>query len=470
MKYIVFIILGALLICSCEDLLIEKPQAIAVETFYNTAGEIEAGVAAIYTPIRNTYKAEYPVMLEESSDIIHEGRGSWLFPSQYSGMDATNITRISNQWVYFYQAIRNANIMIEAIPNANSLSDNKKDEYLGESMFLRALSYFQLVRNWGEIPLRTIENMSEIEVPRSPVADVYKLIISDLEFAESTLPSTVSTIGHPTQWSAKMLLTDVYFTLNQYDKAAEKSNEVIQSGLYNLVEVEQFDDFEKLYGPMVLTSEEIFYLRYHEQDPFNAPFYFHGVGGEYVVADGYYCCNGNVNHTPYVNQDDNDLRKAFWYPYSGHDEGTLLLRKFNDLNATAPRNSFPMYRYADCLLLYAEASCQISTGPTAAGLEALNMVHRRAYGYPPTQPSPVDFVLNDYTKDSFIELCMQERGYETVGEAKRWFDLKRLGKAGAEKYVLQNRGMTIAEKHYLYPIPINELNYNSAITNQNPGY
>ena len=55
--------------------------------------------------------------------------------------------------------------MIEAIPNANSLSDNKKDEYLGESMFLRALSYFQLVRNWGEIPLRTIENMSEIEVP-----------------------------------------------------------------------------------------------------------------------------------------------------------------------------------------------------------------------------------------------------------------------------------------------------------------
>jgi hypothetical protein len=65
---------------------------------------------------------------------------------------------------------------------------------------------------------------------------------------------------------------------------------------------------------------------------------------------------------------------------------------------------------------------------------------------------------------------MQERGYETVGEAKRWFDLKRLGKAGAEKYVLQNRGMTIAEKHYLYPIPINELNYNSAITNQNPGY
>lgn len=70
--------------------------------------------------------------------------------------------------------------------------------------------------------------------------------------------------------------------------------------------------------------------------------------------------------------------------------------------------------------MYAEASCRVASGPTSAGLEALNMVHRRAYGYPSTQPSPVDFKLSDYNKDSFIELCIKERGYETVGESKRW--------------------------------------------------
>ena len=96
------------------------------------------------------------------------------------------------------------------------------------------------------------------------------------------------------------------------------------------------------------------------------------------------------------------------------------------------------------------------------------MVHRRAYGYPSTQASPVDFNLGSYNKDSFIDLCMQERGYETVGEGKRWLDLKRSGKAA--EIIKTNMGKTISESHYLWPIPVSELNYNSAITDQNPGY
>lgn len=473
MRKIIFylFVLVVYLISSCENLLKERPQAIAVETFYNTAAEIESGNAAIYTPLRsgNCFRSEYIIMLEESSDIIHEGRGSWLNPSQYEGLDATNVTRVSNSWTQFYLAVRNANIVIQAIPDATDLSDNEKELFLGEALFLRALSYFHLVRNWGPVPLRTEENMTEYDLPRSPEADIYKLIISDLEFAESALPNSVSVTGHPTKWAAKMLLSDVYFYRNDYDKAASKSNEIIQSGQYSLVEIETTEDFENLYGPTVdNTSEEIFYFKFHEQDGFSGALYFHGVGGTYIRSNGYYCCNSNENHTPYLNQDDLDLRKGLWYPYSGHDPGTLLLRKYNDVDATSPRNAFPLYRYADCLLLYAEASCQASSGPTADGLEALNIVHRRAYGYPSTQPSPVDFNLNDYDKESFIELCMEERGYETVGESKRWFDIKRTGNAA--KYVKQNRGMEIADKHWLWPIPNSELNYNEAITDQNPGY
>lgn len=71
--------------------------------------------------------------------------------------------------------------MIEAIPKAGLASDAEKNKFMGETMFLRALAYFHLVRNWGAIPLRTVENMSEYNVPRTPESEVYELIISDLE-------------------------------------------------------------------------------------------------------------------------------------------------------------------------------------------------------------------------------------------------------------------------------------------------
>lgn len=475
MKNIVLIGLSALLACSCGDVLEENPQAIAEETFYNTPSELEAGVAAIYSPLRSLFNSEYPIFLEASSDLFYTSLGSWTAASQYKALDATGISRASNCWSNLYRAVRNANVMINAIPNASETTDEEKNQYMGEAMFLRAFSYFHLVRGWGAVPLRTVENMLEYELPRSPEEDIYALIISDLEFAESNLPETVAVTGHATKWAAKLLLAEVYFTLGQYAQAADLSYEVIQSGQYSLVEIETWEDFNNLYGPMVETPEEIFYFRYNEQNNFGyIPKAYHGSGnaGEYIREAGYDLVVNSLEHKPYVEWDNNDLRKELWYYYDGTGlaTGYLLLRKYNDPDGLYPRNSFPVYRYADCLLLYAEASCQVSSGPTAEGLEALNMVHRRAYGYPSTQPSPVDFNIADYNKDSFIKLCIQERGYETMGESKRWYDLKRLGWDETARYVRENRGVEMEEPCWLLPIPVAELNFNSAITDQNPGY
>lgn len=475
MKKIIYIgFMATTLMCSC-DVLVEKPQAIAVETFYNTAEEIEAGVNGVYVPIRSSFRAGYPIIIEESSDLFVGGLGSYLIAGQYKGLDNTNISRISDVWANFYRAIRNANILIEAIPKADAVSDEDKSKFMGETKYLRALTYFQLVRSWGAIPLRTEANMADYNIPRSSEQDIYNLIINDLTMAEASLPVTVPVSGHPTKWSAKMLLADVYSSLGQYDKAAALTNEIIQSGQYSLVEVQKWEDFDNLYGAKVVTTpEEIFYFKYHEEDGFSLALFFHGSGnaGEYIRVPGYNVIYNRIDHSTYIEQDDKDLRKGFWYPYAGGLvlEGGLLLRKYNDPDGLNPRNSFPLYRYADCLLLYAEASCRVAGTPTADGLEALNKVRRRAYGYPSTQPSPVDYKLDDYDRDSFIELCVEERGYETIGEAKRWLDLKRLGKAIANKYVKANRGMDIADKHWLWPIPVSELNFNEAITDQNPGY
>jgi hypothetical protein len=112
-----------------------------------------------------------------------------------------------------------------------------------------------------------------------------------------------------------------------------------------------------------------------------------------------------------------------------------------------------------------------SNGPTAEGIEALNKVHRRAYGKDPKVASDVDFKIDDYDKNTFQDLVLQERAYEFIFEGKRWYDLKRTGKA-AEVF-LATKGITIAEKAYLWPIPDSEMNFNKALDpakDQNPGY
>jgi hypothetical protein len=452
----------------------EKPQAIAVETFYNTSGEVESGIAAIYSPLRSgsVFGAIYLSILDCSSDQIKSGRGSWQNPSEFQGLNTTNITRMQDVWTQFYLSVRNANLIIQNVPHSKVLNETDKNKYVGEAKFLRALTYFHLIRNWGAVPLKTEKNLGEINVPRSSEKDIYELIVSDLEFAETGLPDVPSVAGHPSKWSAKTVLADVYFYQGQYDKAVSKSDEVIKSGKYSLVEVSVPDDFEKLFGAAIVSStEEIFYLKYNNDQPWSHPQYLHGVKVPYIGVDGYYVTQSNINYTVYKNWDNNDLRKIYgWYAYSGFDPGTMLNKKFNDPGSKTPKNDYPFYRYADLLLIYAEASCRMASSPTNAGVEALNKVHRRAYGYPSTQVSPVDFKASDFNRDSFIDLCIKERGYETQGEGKRWLDLKRLGKEKAATIIKATRGIDIADKHYLWPIPQNEINYNEAITDQNPGY
>ncbi|BBD46389.1 RagB/SusD domain protein [Petrimonas sp. IBARAKI] len=472
MKKILLLCVIAIAFTNCDDLLKENPQALAVETFYNTTGEVEAGVAAIFEPLRSAHTAEYISLNETCSDFM-AGRASWENAGKHSEiLNTQNSTRAQNGWTNFYSAIRNANLIIKNVPNGVILSEADKSRYVGEAKFLRALSYFHLVRSWGAVPLRTEENSSENNLARSSVEEVYALIVSDLLAAENDLPDMAPVAGRVSKWAAKTLLADVYFYLGQYDKATSKSEEVIQSGKYSLVEVSEPEDFENLFGASVVnTSEEIFYLKYNKERNWNYLLYLHGVGVPYIGVAGYYAITSNVSYTQHKNWDVNDLRNQFgWYPYSGYDPGTILCKKFNDYGSKTPSNDYPLYRYADLLLIHAEASCRANNNPTPAGLESLNKIHRRAYGYPSNEQSPVDFKISDYNMNSFVELCIQERGYETVGEGKRWFDVRRLGKDKAREILQKMRGVTIHDGKFLFPIPQNEYQYNEAITDQNPGY
>lgn len=475
----ILVVLASMFFSSCEDLLEEKPKTLAAENFYNTAEEVETAVNAIYGALRSNNMVEQTVILDAHTDWGY-GRGSRADYNNLQGFNAANINNAGSRWNTFYLAIRNANLVIRNAPNGSSISQSDISKNVGEAKFLRAFAYFQLVRNWGSIPLRTEENMTGKDLPKSPVATVYDLIVSDLTFAENNLPESQSLIGKATKYAAKTMLADVYLTLGKYAEARDKANEVIQSGKYSLVSVTNKSDFQqKLFGPEIITtSEEIFYFKYTRQagegnwilwvlsHPSTGNFNFGGAYAHYSDATNPF----------YVSWNDNDIRKSLWDKINfGLGANTLVSSKYIDRNAVEQSrgagNDLPIYRYADALLIYAEASCMASNEPTAEGIEALNKVHRRAYGFNPNTLSSVDYKITDYTKASFQDLVLTERAYEFIFEGKRWYDLKRTGKAA--EVIRAAKGVTIAEKAYLWPIPVSELDYNKALdpaTDQNPGY
>src|SRR5690554_3294930 len=175
-----FLGLGLMLFfTSCEDLLEEKPKSVTEENFYNTAEEVQTAVNAIYSPLRSENQTTYIATLETHTDYAY-GRGSFAQYNDFQGMNSNNINRVAGFWDAFYLSIRNANIVIKNAPDGVAISQADIDKYVSEARFLRALSYFHLVRNWGAIPLRTEANMDDLELAKSSVEEVYDLIVADL--------------------------------------------------------------------------------------------------------------------------------------------------------------------------------------------------------------------------------------------------------------------------------------------------
>jgi hypothetical protein len=474
-------ILPALLLTaltSCEEVLVEKPKSIVVETFFNTAADVEAATNAIYLPLRSNNYAVYETTLECQADYAY-GRGSWAPLHEYQGFNDANISRVADLWNAFYLSIRNANLVIFNAPKGSAISESDVKRYVAEAKFLRAFNYFQLVRNWAGVPLRTEENMSTEDLAKSSAEQVYSQILADLAEAELNLPEKAAMNGRPSRWSAKILLADVFLNLQRFAEARDKADEVIKSGKFSLVPVKSAEDFQtSVFGPeLVSTSEEIFFLKYTRQvaqgnymlwitnHPSTGLFNF---GGAYVVY-------GESNEPFYQTWDDKDIRKSLWNKVNiGLGANTLLSSKFVDKAAVGQNgagNDDPVYSYADALLIYAEAATMAENKPTAAAMEALNQVRRRAYGLLPTVAAMDDYVAEDYTTTSFQDLVLRERAYEFHYLGKRWLDLKR---TGTVKEVIQHvKGISVADKHLLWPIPNSEINFNKALDpakDQNPGY
>lgn len=476
MKNLIYTLFILCLFNSCnEDILDENPKSISSKTFYNTAEEVISALNATYAPLQSGDFVSYFTLLAPSADNVY-GKGSIGNISDYEGYNTANITNMGKVWTALYKSILNANVVVKNTPSSKEITEEQKSSFIAEAKFVRALDYFFLVRLWGGVPLRTEGNMDEIDLERSSLSDVYDLILDDLQYAEEFLPDSPRLLGTPSKWTAKTVLADVFLNREDWENAMDKSEEVITSGKYSLVPIAEVADFQNIYGSDLLNStEEIFYFKYNDQRGWDLMNFFHKSDSGYKpYGANYYAFYSKTDNFFYQNWDDADLRKQNnYYNWDiGLGDNTLLFKKFIDINGTSnASNDWPIYRYPEVLLIYAEASNNVNNGPTTKAVEYLNKIRRRAYGFDLDTDSPIDFKVEDYNRNSFFELVLRERGYEMLVECKRWLDLVRTKKA--TEIIMESEGIALNESMLLWPIPLVEYTFNKAIDpekDQNPGY
>jgi len=483
-----------LLSTSCADLEQYSQSSIEKGQFYQTESDALTavnGVYAILTPPSGFYG------MYNNQSIYLADLGS-EYAKAGANTNSAHIREISNftissindfmrtAWNEAYTGINRANIVIDRLAAAGSeISDEAKNRLTNESKFLRALFYFNIVRWWGAVPLVLHDGEGEGE-PRTPIDEVYAQIVKDLEDA-SALPQTFHSEGRATGGAALATLAKVYLTWAQtdspegrsrqnefYQKAIDYAQKVIDSQNYRLVE-NVVDNFvvDKKNG-----VEHIFSIQHSNMN---------NVTGHCTFAMGWSDSEPVliVNDVKlYEEIDDDDQRKAGSFAKSLYNPNTgsrftfkiPLFRKYIDTlhfettqwGGYNTNNSY--IRYAEVLLIKAEAENELR-GATTEAYDAINRIRRRAYRQPLDSPSEYD--LAGLTKDQFRERLQRERWLEFVLEGHRWFDLVRWRKlvqtvlsATAET---DAKHKNIAAKHYLYPLPQQQLDLNPNLV-QNWGY
>jgi len=471
-----------------EQALDEEPRTfLSKNAIFSSKEGANAATLGVYEPLGtdNMYGWWLLGCLEMTSDYIY-GRGSQAPIGIYS-WDATAVNRIGNIWVGCYEVISRANLVISELENnqIDGVDSELSNSLMGEARFLRALSFFHLVRLFGDVPLRLEPAKLDFALAKSPVAAVYDQIIMDLEFAEQNLPGSYPTdqLGRATKWAATSLKSKVYLTLEQWDAAASTAKQVIESGEFSLLEVTIPEDFQEIFGPAVLTnSEEIFSIK-HARIPglgFNALWLMHRAGSGYSLGSNAHAWFGNLETwlADWIDQIDGpDLRPKDWLYNGTHDEQFLsdeipmLFKKFRDTESDPPGNDFPIIRYTEVLLIYAEAEA-MANGPTEEAYRYFNQVRRRAFGRNINTPDPESDVATGLSAQQFQDLILLERAKEFVMEGKRWYDLLRTGKTLEVIRASGTNKARIEERHLKWPIPAEEIDNNDALTqqDQNPGW
>lgn len=489
MKKIITFLLSAAVLVSCTELEVTPTSFITEDNFFKTQDDAIASVTAVYASLsldpgeQSLFGRNLYFLTDMASDYAAAGVSATnpqVRALSSLTHDATS-DRVQVAWRQIYNGINRANIAIDNIPRANA-SEVIKTRLINEAKFIRALLYFHAVRLWGGVPIVLHEptsiQLESLKSRRATVDEVYAQIISDLTAAQS-LPATYAAneTGRATSGAAKAILTKVYLTRKDWPNAILKAKEVI-NGDYGYALFENFSDiFDKTKKN---GKEHIFSVQFEPNQAGNGSSgnVFQGTSftGFTATEPADIISDVALFYNIYTTGDtrrDASYVKQLLNPATGtlYTFPKPLFKKFLDLtNLATPSNvaiNFPIIRYADILLSFAEATNEQS-GPTAEALEYVNQVRRRAFGKAIFTPDPtVDLV--GLTTAQLRDAIREERKKEFVQEGQRWFDLVRWGTLVSEvkKVTAKN---SVSERNNLYPIPQSERNIDPIGLPQNPGY
>lgn len=497
---IVLLVMLSLALVQCKKSLLDVSPTIPISTlndYYQNEAEAVNAVNATYTPLSAIYNGSawhLGDIMSDDTDLGGGGGGDGTETAELDNFTVTSFNPIINlMWAQCYFGILRANLVIEKVPQVPVMTPAIRKRSLGEGHYLRALYYYHLVRVFGDVPLyvNVIDAEQASSISRSPKEQVYNQIISDLKAADTLLPNTVTGAdkGRATAGSSKGLLAAVYLTIGDKANAALMAKDVIDNkALYGYDLWSDYADNFKLDSEN--GKESLFEVQYRsgggqwndygagqKLNCFFAPRFqdivqSRGYGWN-VPTQGFADSYEKIG-ADYSTIIDKRRNRSMWIPGDTYDTYThpsqlvgspigLNIKKYfvpiantlGDNGGWTCALNVPIMRYAEVLLIYAEAA-----GITL-GKPYIDEVRARA------GLNPINATLTDA---QYLEAIYNERRHEFAFEMHRWYDLLRHPDPNYFLNVMRAAGKTnIQPKHRYMPIPQGERDKNPNLT-QNEGY
>lgn len=471
-------ILLALTACDENPLQEETFTTLSPGNFFNTAEDAEVVLNSVYGELRYSDITRDAVTLQEVCTDIHIERFGGIFTFNQPIEDfvwTPSHNWLQNWWERRYRGIYKANTVLDNVPSIE-MDEDRKQEMLAETRFLRAFNYFLLYDLFGPVPLiLTSETRVGDRPTRATNEEIVSFIEDELRAASQVLPVSEpprQQYGRPTRGAALGILSKFYLMNKKWEEAASTAQEVIDLNVYDLFTE---GNRTELFSHLNQRDNEFIFVANMSDTPTNVT----GDGWlSHVAPDDYqwqyppriiFAAEYRIRSEFLELFEENDERlDAFLFEFVNTSGETVQLGEDNVRSFKFPEypnqgisrsaDDFPFLRYADILLTRAEALNEIN-GPNDESVELLNMV-RDAAGVS-------TFTVGDFASQAdFRDFILDERGREFHTEALRRQDLIRHGKFIE---MAQDRGKPAQDYQVRYPIPQTEIERNPNLE-QNEGY
>lgn len=503
-QYILVLLGVVTLMSSCSDELDLAPvSSLSDASYWKSPDQFDAFVTGVHSSFR-THNANFQRLGEMRADIF--GTETPLGPS-FTGEASQGLERMWLQTLDandpgvsnfggFYFNINQLNLLINKLNTTEVVSPANKDYYLGIAHGMRAYYYFQMLRSWGKVVIQTEPvfsiDVSDLAKAASSEEEVMKLIKEDIENSVNSFGSNYAFRSNKGFWSkaATLMLKAEVYLWTSYRGGGTEDAAIAKNALTeiqtNIPSLALLPNFANVFEANNKGNNEIiFAIRYMLNEAIMG-----FVQSSFVPQTGliinYYDSLENrqfdvgtdnwggllrapVKISTFREYDDTDTRKwATIQPAYSKVSGDYVIagafaKKYQGEQNAGSRqytNDFPVYRFADLLLLLAEAKLILGEDPAVE----INQVRQRAFGA--NYDSSIHGYPNQPIDTNPKEALLQERLLEFVFEGKRWYDLRRMG----DEFVYEHTTLTPAESHkLLWPIDRTSLTNNRALE-QNPGY